>query len=102
MNKEQTITKQFNGRTYTTGETWKSYQPSPYTVYGVIVGFTQKGTPLIELESGGIETLNNPLWIKVKKNNYFVYRNSDGRLCVTDNTDYIKVIDVLHEFVLEE
>jgi len=94
----QSITKEYNGNTYTTGETWKSNVLYPYALSGVIVGFTQKGKPLIELDSGGIETLNNPDWVKVKKTKYFIYRGYDGDLKVTSN----KVAGSLHEFTLEE
>jgi predicted SpoU family rRNA methylase len=94
----QSIIKEYNGQTYTTGETWKSTIPYPYTLSGVIVGFTQKGKPLIELDSGCIETLNNPDWVKVKKTKYYIYRGYDGNLAITNQ----EISESLHEFTLEE
>jgi len=99
----QSITKEYNGRTYTTGETWKSNVSYPSTMSGVIVGFTKEGKPIIEMERGGIDVLLNPNWVKVQKTKYYVYRNPDGRLCVLDNSNkYLEVVKIVHEFTLEE
>jgi len=92
---EQNITKEYNGRTYTTGETWKS---SLSDAQGVIVGFTREGKPIIETPRGVIDVLLNPEWVKVQKTKYFIYRGYDGDLKVTSN----KVSGIVHEFTLEE
>jgi len=94
----QSITKECNGNTYTTGETWKSNVSHPCTMSGVIVGFTKEGKPIIEMQRGGIEVLLNPDWVKVKKTKYYIYRGYEGELKVTSN----KVSGILHEFTLEE
>jgi len=94
----QTITKQYNGNTYTTGETWKSHIKSLPHLFGVIVGFTTQGRPVIKMNSGGVEILMNKEWIKVKKTTYYVYRTSNGHLMVTEDS----TVNALHTFTLEE
>jgi len=94
----QTITKQCDGNTYTTGETWKSHFKSMPHHFGIIVGFTTQGRPVIEMNSGGVEILMNKEWIKVKKTTYYVYRTSNWHLMVTEDS----TVNALHTFTLEE
>jgi len=93
--KTQSITKEFNGNTYTTGETWKSKLSD---AQGVVVGFTKEGKPIIETPRGVIDVLLNRDWVKNTKTKYFIYRGYDGDLKVTSNN----VAGNLHEFTLEE
>lgn len=93
---EQTITKEYNGQTYTTGETWCS--PNNRSNKGVIVGFTLIDAPIIQLHTGRIDILDNPQWVKSTKTKYYIYRGYEGDLKVTMN----KVSGILHEFTLEE
>jgi len=92
---EQNITKEYNGNTYTTGETWKSKLSD---AQGVIVGFTKEGKPIIELPRGGIDVLLNPEWVKNTKTKYYIYRGYDGNLAITNH----EISESLHEFTLEE
>jgi len=94
----QTITKKYNGNAYTTGETWKSNSGHLPSNYGVIAGFTKEGIPVIELDTGDIELLLNPSWIKVNKTAYYVYRTGNGHLMVTEDS----TVNALHTFTLEE
>jgi len=93
---EQTITKEYNGITYTTGETWCNHIDRSNK--GVIVGFTLIDAPIIQLHNGRIDILDNPQWVKSTKIKYYVWRSYNGDLKVTSN----KITGILHEFTLEE
>jgi len=93
----QSITKEYNGNIYTTGETW--YSPNSKEKRGIIVGFNTEGVPIIELPCGDIDLLLNANWILLTKVTYYVYRKTaNSELDIT----HCKVSGILHEFTLEE